>query len=94
MKKILITFLTQISIESMCFLCVSTLYTEEKDTSLDAALIDISRLSITHVSASGVNGERSLNYKYYGVLNLFDNGDNVINGINYAYRLSNSKLSL
>lgn len=90
MKKRLTTFLTLITIVFMCFLYVSTLHPEEKDTSLDAALIDISRLSITHVSASSVNGERSLNNKYYGVLNLFDNDDNVINGTNYAYWLSNT----
>ena len=90
MKKESITFLTLISIVFLCFVYVSTLHTEEKDTSLDSTLIDISRLSITHVSASSVNGKRSLNNKYYGVLNLFDNGDNVINGVNYAYWLTNS----
>jgi hypothetical protein len=57
---------------------------EAKDSSLPATLIDISRLKITHVSASSVNGNRPLDDEYYGVLNLFDDGTNIINNINYT----------
>lgn len=54
----------------------------------NSTLVDLSRLSITRVSASSVNGDRTLTNKYYGVLNLFDNGLNFINGINYMYWLT------
>ena len=37
--------------------------------------------------ASGVNGGRPLDNDFYGVLNLFDGGQNIINNINYDYWL-------
>jgi len=43
---------------------------------LQKDLIDVTRLSITNVTASSVNGDRPLDNEYYGVLNLFDNGKN------------------
>jgi hypothetical protein len=75
--KILI-YVLAVSVLSTC-LCGCT---KKEDRS-----IDISRLAITHVTASSVNG-RSLNDAYHGVLNLFDNGTNVIDGIRYDYWLS------
>lgn len=58
------------------------------DPKYDSNVIDISHLSITRVSANSINGGRSLTNKYYGVLNLFDNGSNIIGKINYTYWLS------
>ena len=75
----------------MFFLNDSLICAKEKDTVLDTTLIDISRLSITHVSASSVNGNRQLNDEFYGVLNLFDNGNNYIKGINYSYWFSDAE---
>ncbi len=83
--------LIQIPLVCICFLYVSLVYAQEKDASLDSTLIDISRLSITHVSASSINGDRLLNDEFYGILNLFDDGSNVINGINYDYWLSKAE---
>lgn len=57
---------------------------KDSGSEYNSTLVDISRLSITCVSASSVNG----NDKYYGVLNLFDGGSNFINNINYTYWLS------
>jgi hypothetical protein len=45
--------------------------------------LDVSRLAITHVAASSQQ-----NLPYYDVLNLFDDGKNYINNINYHYWLS------
>jgi len=44
----------------------------------DAALINLARLSIAEVSASDVNGSRPLDDGFYGVQNMFDDGQNVI----------------
>ena len=65
------------------------IYCREDSFNFNEAILDISRLAMTHVTASSVNGDRSLTNEYYGVLNLFDNGTNIINGIRYDYWLSN-----
>lgn len=57
----------------------------------DPVLIDLARLSITHASASSVNGDRELDNEYYGVLNLFDRGENVIRRINYTTWLTDAQ---
>ena len=53
-------------------------------------LVNVGKLSDTVVDASSVNAGRPLDNGFYGVLNLFDAGENVINGINYTYWLSNA----
>ncbi|HOK55049.1 MAG TPA: discoidin domain-containing protein [Armatimonadota bacterium] len=53
----------------------------------ESDLVNLARLSITKVSASEVNGSRPLDNVYYGVQNMFDDGLNIINGINYSYWL-------
>ncbi len=59
----------------------------------DPVLVNLARLSITHVSASGVNGDRELDNKYYGVLNLFDRGENFIRKINYTTWLTDAQVT-
>lgn len=61
---------------------------EDSSDIQEKEIIDITRLAITHVTASSVHGDRSLDNEYYGVLNLFDNGTNIINGIRYDYWLT------
>lgn len=50
--------------------------------------INLCRTSLTSVTASSVNGSRSLNNIYYGIANAFDGGENWINNINYTYWLA------
>ena len=57
----------------------------------NSVLVDISRLSITSVCASSVNGNKPLTNRHYGVLNLFDDGFNFINNINYTYWLTDAQ---
>ncbi len=59
----------------------------------DPVLINLARLSITRVSASSVNGDRELDNKYYGVLNLFDRGENFIRKINYTTWLTDAQVT-
>ena len=78
------------------FICLifvngNLIYCEEKHPSLNQKLIDLSRLSITHVTASSINGDRPLDNEYYGILNVFDDGNNYIKGINYNYWLSDTE---
>lgn len=54
----------------------------------ETKVVNLARLSIARVSASSVNGNRSMRCPYYGVRNMFDGGTNVINNINYTYWLS------
>ncbi len=54
--------------------------------------VDLGRLSIARVSASSVNGNRSLDNKFYGILNLFDDGKNFINNINYTNWMTDPEL--
>lgn len=51
-------------------------------------LTNLGKLSDTLVDASSVNAGRTLDNAFYGVLNLFDGGQNVVNDINYTYWLS------
>jgi hypothetical protein len=57
-----------------------------------AAPINLGRTGLAAVSASSVNGGRPLTNRYYGVLNLFDDGRNWMNNINYTYWLSGGDL--
>ncbi len=50
--------------------------------------INLVRRTFTSVTASGVNGRRPLDNEYYGVLNAFDTGTNLINDLNYTYWLA------
>lgn len=50
--------------------------------------VNLGRTSLARVSASSVNGDRSLANEYYGVLNAFDDGTNWVGSINYTYWLS------
>jgi hypothetical protein len=52
--------------------------------------MNLAQLASTTVSASSVNGNRSPDNPYYGVLNLFDGGSHFINGINYTTWLTDS----
>lgn len=51
---------------------------------------NLAKLNDTFVDASSVNGGRPLDNVFYGALNLFDGGDNVVNNINYTYWMSDS----
>ena len=53
----------------------------------EAPAQNLARLGSTAVCASGVNGGRPLDDGFYGVWNLFDGGQNIINDINYDYWL-------
>lgn len=53
-------------------------------------LVNLAKLNDTFVDASSVNGGRPLDNVFYGALNLFDGGDNVVNNINYAYWMSDT----
>jgi len=53
--------------------------------------INLARTSLASVSVSSVNGGRSLANTFYGVLNLFDDGTNWHNGINYTSWLSSGE---
>lgn len=50
--------------------------------------VNLGRLRDTVVSASSVNGGRDISDKFYGVLNCFDGGKNIINKLNYSFWLS------
>ena len=52
--------------------------------------VNVAKLSDTVVDASSVNAGRELDNVFYGVLNLFDGGENFVNNINYTYWLSDS----
>jgi hypothetical protein len=52
-------------------------------------LVNLGRLSIARVYASGCNGGRPLENAFYGVRNAFDGGRNVVNDINYSTWASN-----
>lgn len=54
--------------------------------------MNLAQLASTTVSASSVNGNRSPDNPYYGVLNLFDGGCHFIDGINYTTWLTDSSL--
>ncbi len=54
--------------------------------------INLGRTSFAAVNASGVNGGRGLANKFYGVVNAFDDGENVHNNINYTYWLSGGNI--
>lgn len=51
---------------------------------------NLAKLKNTVVDASSVNGSRAPDNEFYGLQNLFDGGQNLINGINYTYWLSDS----
>ncbi len=53
-------------------------------------LVNVAKLGDTFVDASSVNAGRELDNVFYGVLNLFDGGDNIVNNINYTYWLTDS----
>ena len=53
-------------------------------------LINLGKLNDTVVDASSVNGGRALDNQFYGLRNLFDGGENLINGINYTYWLTDT----
>ena len=67
----------------LCALVFAPVHASGKET----GVINLARLSIARVSASSVNGDRPLDNPYYGVQNMFDDGRNWINGINYSYWL-------
>ena len=50
--------------------------------------INLARTSLASVTASSVNGSRTMNNVFYGVLNAFDDGNNWHNSINYTYWLT------
>ncbi len=58
-----------------------------------APLINLARTNLASVSGSSVNGMRSLDNPYYGILNAFDNGTHYVEGINYSYWLTSSQPS-
>jgi len=49
--------------------------------------VNLGRTSIASVSASSVNGKREMDNVFYGIVNAFDDGKNVRNGIPYTYWL-------
>jgi len=55
--------------------------------------VNLARTSLATVTASSVNGSRSLANGFYGIRNAFDDGRNVINGIHYTYWLSSGEPS-
>jgi len=50
--------------------------------------INLGRTSLAAVTASSVNGSRTIDNQFYGARNAFDGGDNWINNINYTYWLA------
>ncbi len=40
----------------------------------EPSLVNLGRLSITHITASGTNGNRDIGNPYHGAINLFDDG--------------------
>lgn len=50
----------------------------------DGTSINLARTSLAMVHASSCNGDRPLSNKYYGILNAFDQGSNLVNNINYS----------
>ncbi len=55
--------------------------------------INLARTNLARVTASSVNGGRSLANVFYGVLNLFDDGSHWHDNINYTSWLSNGEPS-
>ena len=55
-----------------------------------AGIVNLGKLGDTYVDAGSVNGDRKPDNIFYGVLNLFDGGHNVVNNINYTHWLSDS----
>ena len=53
-------------------------------------LVNLGKLGDTFIDAGSVNGGRKLDNVFYGVLNLFDGGHNVVDNINYTHWLSDS----
>jgi len=50
--------------------------------------INLGRTSLAAVTASSVNGSRTIDNQFYGARNAFDDGDNWINNLNYTYWLA------
>ncbi len=55
-----------------------------------SGIVNLGTLQNTAVDASSVNGSRTLDNRFYGVANLFDGGQHVIQGINYTSWLTDS----
>jgi len=53
-------------------------------------LVNLGKLRGTVAGASSVNADRRLDNVFYGVSNLFDGGQHVVNNINYTYWLSDT----
>lgn len=53
--------------------------------------INLGRTRLASVSASSVNGRRSLADPYYGIRNAFDDGDHRIGDIQYSYWMSGNE---
>lgn len=55
--------------------------------------VNLARTSLAAVTASSVNGSRSLANGFYGIRNAFDDGENEINGLQYTYWLTSGEPS-
>ncbi|MCK4752718.1 MAG: hypothetical protein KAS75_04665 [Planctomycetes bacterium] len=82
------TFFVMLIIALMLGAVSPAMASKKNGSAASAALIDISRLSITRVSASSINGNGVPTNRHHGVLNLFDDGSNFINNTNYTCWLS------
>lgn len=54
----------------------------------EAGLVNLGRTSLAAVTASSVNGSRTVDNQFYGAVNAFDGGENWVNNINYTYWLA------
>ncbi|MHC4471408.1 MAG: hypothetical protein ACYS99_10630 [Planctomycetota bacterium] len=55
--------------------------------------VNLARTGLAAVTASSVNGSRSLANGFYGIRNAFDDGQNEINGLKYTYWLTSGEPS-
>lgn|GEM_PF-3194549 len=52
---------------------------------VEPEIINLARTSLAEVTGSPTNGGRPIDNPYYGVLNLFDDGQHRLNNISYTY---------
>ena len=68
-------------------ICLACLLAVGLGIAAEPEIINLARTSLAEVSGSPINGGRAIDDPYYGVLNLFDDGQHRLNNISYTWWL-------